>query len=73
MIKERRRGRFLIDMSKVTEYIIETRGEMKHVTWPTRKQAIAYTIIVIAISLFVAFFLGLFDYIFSLILQKIVL
>jgi preprotein translocase subunit SecE len=57
-------------MSKTIDYIKETRSEMKHVNWPTRKQAIAFTIIVIAISVGVAFFLGIFDYVFSLGLQR---
>jgi preprotein translocase subunit SecE len=34
---------------------------------------VAFTLVVILISIFTAFFLGLFDYIFSLILQKFVL
>ena len=46
-------------------YIKETRAELKHVSWPTRKQALAYTIIVIAISLLLAAFLGVFDYLFT--------
>lgn len=59
-------------MSKVTDYITETKGELKRVTWPTRKQAVGYTVIVILISVFVALTLGLFDYIFTLGLEKIV-
>lgn len=50
---------------KITEYIKETRGEMAHVTWPSRKQAIFYAVAVILVSVLTAFFLGLFDYIFS--------
>jgi len=50
---------------KITDYIKETRGEMTHVSWPTRKQAFAYTLIVIALSIFVSLFLGLFDFLFS--------
>ncbi|MFA6897956.1 MAG: preprotein translocase subunit SecE [Candidatus Paceibacterota bacterium] len=46
-------------------YIKETRGEMKHVAWPTRKQAITFMIVVIAISALVAILLGVFDFIFS--------
>ena len=53
-------------MSRLTDYIKETRSEMKHVNWPTRKQAVTFTVIVIAISLGVAAFLGFFDYLFSL-------
>jgi preprotein translocase SecE subunit len=60
-------------MSNLTNYLKETRLELNHVTWPTRNQAIAFTVIVIFVSLFVAFFLGLFDYIFSLIIKKFII
>jgi preprotein translocase subunit SecE len=60
-------------MSRAIQYIKDTRAELAHVTWPTRKQAIAFTLIVIGISLLTAFFLGFFDYLFSLIIQKFVL
>ena len=58
---------------KIIEYIKETRSEMKHVSWPTRRQATAFTAIVIAISVFVAMLLGLFDYLFSLGIEKFIL
>ena len=57
---------------KVVEYIKETRGELKHVSWPTRKQAIQYTVVIIILSLVVAFFLGFFDYLFSLLLRSVI-
>ncbi|OHA26983.1 MAG: preprotein translocase subunit SecE [Candidatus Taylorbacteria bacterium RIFCSPHIGHO2_02_FULL_46_13] len=50
---------------RITEYLRETRAEMKHVNWPTRKQAIAFTVAVIGISIAFSLFLGLFDYLFS--------
>jgi preprotein translocase subunit SecE len=50
---------------KLTEYIKETRAEMAHVTWPTRKQAISYSVLVVVVSVVVAALLGLFDYIFA--------
>ena len=59
-------------MSKFTEYIRETRAEMKHVTWPTRRQAIAYTVVVIAISLITAAYLGFFDFLFSTLLKLLI-
>ena len=52
-------------MASLGEFIKETRAELKHVSWPTRKQAAAYTAIVILISLFVALLLGFSDYAFS--------
>lgn len=47
------------------EYIKETKVEMSHVSWPTRRQAIMYTALVIAIALIISAYLGLFDYLFS--------
>lgn len=58
---------------KIVDYVKETRNELRHVSWPTRKQAVVFTIVVIAISLVVSVFLGFFDYLFSLILKKFVL
>ncbi len=53
----------------IVEYIKETKGELKHVSWSTRKQAVTFTAIVIALSLFVAMFLGLFDFVFTKLLS----
>jgi preprotein translocase subunit SecE len=58
-------------MSKITEYFKETKIELKHVIWPTKTQVIYYTLMVIFLSFFIAYFLGLFDFIFSKGLGKI--
>ena len=50
-------------------YINETIGELKHVNWPTRKQVIYFTILVIIISIVVAVFLGVFDATFNSLLK----
>ena len=57
---------------KLGEYIKDTKGEMRHVTWPTRNQAINYTLLVIGLSVAVALLLALADYIFSLGLERII-
>ncbi|OHA88466.1 MAG: preprotein translocase subunit SecE [Candidatus Zambryskibacteria bacterium RIFCSPHIGHO2_01_FULL_43_25] len=54
-------------------YIRDTKGELKHVSWPTKRQSIVFTAIVVAVSIIVAAYLGLFDFIFSLILENIIL
>ena len=54
------------------QYLKDTRGELHHVAWPTRTQTILYTVIVMAISVFVAFYLGLFDFIFTTGLSRII-
>ena len=60
-------------MSKITEYFKEVVAESKLVTWPTRKQTIYFTVAVLAISVFVAYYLGLLDFIFSKGLEKLLL
>ncbi len=57
---------------KITEYLNETRVEMKHVVWPSRKQTVVFTVVVIVISLAVAYSLGAFDSLFTSGLQKII-
>ncbi len=47
------------------QYIRDTQGELRHVAWPTRLQTIVYTILVALISIVVALYLGLFDYLFT--------
>ena len=46
-------------------YIRETKGELKHVAWPTRKQAVVFTAVVIIISVGLSLYLGLADFVFS--------
>lgn len=49
----------------LNQYISETKAEMKHVSWPSRKQTIIFTSLVIAISLAMAIYLGALDTIFQ--------
>lgn len=53
-------------------YIREVKGEMKHVSWPTKHQATSYTIFVIVISLFIAAYLGFFDWVFTSTVDRII-
>jgi preprotein translocase subunit SecE len=67
-------GAFLItEMFNLLNYIKETRTELRHVSWPTRKQAINFTVLVIVGSLVVAALLGLFDRVFDFILTELIL
>jgi preprotein translocase SecE subunit len=51
-------------MSQLSNYIQETRAEFKHVNWPTRRQTIVFTVLVVVISGVIAYLLGFFDYLF---------
>lgn len=59
--------------SKITNYIRETKAELKGVNWLTKKQIFIYTIMVIVASLGVAIFLGVFDMASAFLLKKFVL
>ncbi len=54
------------------QYFKDVRAEMKHVSWPSRRLTIMYTVVVIAISLATAVYLGLLDYVFSSFIKAII-
>lgn len=56
----------------IINYLKDVRAELKHVAWPSRTQTILYTVVVILVSLGVAVYLGLWDYVFSAILKQII-
>lgn len=57
---------------RVIEYFKDTRGELRKVSWPTRKQATNLTLIVLAVTVIMALFLGSLDYIFANLVRLIV-
>ena len=59
--------------SKIVSFLKEVKLEMKKVNWPTRRETIKYTLIIVGVSLVVAVFLGGLDFIFSTILNKYIL
>lgn len=56
----------------ITDYFKDVRAEMRHVSWPSRRTTILYTAVVIGVSLGVAVYLGLLDYVFSAVLKHII-
>jgi len=58
--------------NRLIQYFKDTRGELKHVSWPTQKQTAIFTALVILISVIVAAFLGVFDYIFTTALNIVI-
>jgi preprotein translocase subunit SecE len=57
-------------MSSVLEFLREARVELARVNWPTREQIIHFTILVIAISIVLALFLGGLDFLFSFLVER---
>lgn len=54
---------------KIKNYLVESRHELRSVQWPTRADATKLTFIVIGVSIGLAFFLGVFDAVFSYLLK----
>ena len=59
-------------MNSIINYFKKTKEEMSHVTWPTWQEAAALTVLVIAISLVIAYFMGAFDILFAFLLGKVI-
>ena len=60
-----------IYMAKVGQFLNETRAEMKHVVWPTRRKALLYALVVVIFSLALGYMLWGFDTIFQSLLRSI--
>ena len=56
----------------IVRYLRETRAELRKVTWPTRKEALNLTYIVLGVTVVFAIVFGLLDALFSQIFQLIV-
>lgn len=56
----------------IINYLKETKGELSHVNWPSRRQSIVFSIVVVVVSVATAIVLGLFDVIFSKIINLII-
>lgn len=50
---------------KLKRWWRETLGELRKVTWPTREDALALTKIVLIVTVIMAAFLGILDFIFA--------
>ena len=59
--------------SKIDSFFKEVRIEIKKVNWPTTKETIRYTLIIIGVSIVTAAFLGGIDFLFTRVLDKFIL
>jgi preprotein translocase subunit SecE len=60
-------------LQKAINFLKESKTELKKVKWPTLRETLQYTLVVIIISLVVAIYLGGLDYIFSFLLRKFII
>lgn len=63
---------FSLTDNKVVNFLKEVQIELKKVVWPTRKETVKFTLIIIGISLSVALFLGILDLIFTKVLEILI-
>lgn len=59
-------------MKPLMEYFVASRAELTKVTWPTRRQTARLTLLVIVFSLVMAAILGSLDFVFTTIVQKVI-
>ncbi|RMD84206.1 MAG: preprotein translocase subunit SecE [Candidatus Dadabacteria bacterium] len=65
-------------MANVTEYIAQGRSflgeviaEVKKVHWPNRQETVAFTVVVLIVVGFTALYLGIVDYLLSILLRLV--
>lgn len=59
-------------MAKPKEFLLEVKGELKKVVWPTRAEAVRLTATVLAVSLLVGLYVGSLDLIFTKVMEVLV-
>ena len=71
MAKSSTRGRQRKE-NAVVRYFKETRAELRKVSWPSREEAVNLTIIVMTVTIAMAAFLGVVDFLFSRLFSLII-
>jgi preprotein translocase subunit SecE len=58
-------------MNKALQFLSQAKAELKKVTWPTKKQTLASTGVVVIIVVIIAIYLGIIDVILSKLVKYI--
>ncbi len=56
----------------IISHIKEAKGEVAFIKWPTKKQTINYTILIVVLSICIAAYVGALDVLFSKILAWLI-
>ncbi len=78
MTKVARKGVLIYELNlsefimSLIKYFQETKAELKFVKWPGQRQTLIYTALVIFISIITAVYLGVFDFIFTSGINKLI-
>ncbi|MDP2909599.1 MAG: preprotein translocase subunit SecE [bacterium] len=59
-------------IEKTINFFKEVRLEMKKVNWPTKRETVKYTLIVVALTVVTAALLGGLDFIYNTLLNQII-
>lgn len=59
-------------IDKAKEFLLEVKAEMKRVTWPSRKEAMGGTIVVIAVVFLISIYLGVIDSVLAKLVRGII-
>jgi len=70
--KAKKPNAFVRGWKRVTRYFREMKSELKKVVWPTRKQVIRNTIVVILVVLVVGVLIWLFDWLAAAVIKALV-
>jgi preprotein translocase subunit SecE len=58
--------------NKLISYVKESKDELKKVIWPSRKETIKFTLLVIGVSIATAVFLGALDFGLNIVLEEVI-
>ena len=72
MAKEEKKGAAPRQPNRIQRYFRETIGELRKVNWPTRKEAINLTIVVLIVTFGMSAFLGLLDFLYTQLFRLII-
>ncbi|MCD6214617.1 MAG: preprotein translocase subunit SecE [Candidatus Desulfofervidus sp.] len=65
------KGSSLSQWEQITQFLRETKVELKKVTWPSKKELIGSTVVVIIFVLLIAAYFGIIDLIYTTIIGKL--
>ncbi|TAN34016.1 preprotein translocase subunit SecE [Patescibacteria group bacterium] len=60
-------------LNTIKNYFLGSYAEMRKVNWPTKKQTFNYSLLVIGMSIGMAVFFSILDYIFNLGIEKMII
>jgi preprotein translocase subunit SecE len=63
-------GRLPALVERVRNYLNEVWIELNRVDWPTRRELISSTIVVVVVLLVLAIYLGIFDYLYTVLIKR---